>query len=795
MARDLVDDIGFIKPEIYFRLRDAMASDVTPILVVGRGGSGKSTLLELLQADWIADDRPSCFVNLDQISREDDLILSVRTLLLQEEAVDLGETSVVASSGRRALDSLVRQINHMPRTPLILLDGLDEVTGNADVLRFVRLISDQTDARIVVSSRLASGNPEAQRLFRGIFQVPPLSKAEIEALLSRHASVAEHAPLDEILDVSGGLPLFVELMGQQVASGDTWNSFLSALGRRWEVKDHSLTLTLAQQLRNLAPDPAMQRALAVLAILDRPMTVAEMSSLGLVDPGQLPSNVIRIDAGKISFVHRAIGESVLREFGIYPKPGTRLGDLKFGAEEAERDVLFRKKYIDLPGFDALSSTEKSIVIGDRGTGKSAMFAQLESRESTNSPGEPDHVVPIGYPADLLKKFETNGEELRTADQFRAGWLTLIAHALAGAVPAKLSRSDRKIAARLAELVGDPPPPAGMVGRMFRRARTAFRRSSIKLKLGPVAIEPAGANSDSRSSMVELSSFIERVSVAASGSGKNVIIAIDRLDEIHKYDRELQERAVQGLFLAEGYLAQYKPVKLIIFLRSDLFRTYDIQEKNKLISRSAEISWSKSDLVRFLVDRVLSNASLQGLADFIDCIPGDATDVALKAIFPAEIEGLGAEEWLWEWLENGNGAVSPRQLVLLLLRAVQAPGFVTTPVTSFPIFPAGALRWAMDKLSELSFNELIDDFRVAPTFLSNCKAGRIDTIDLATMGALFSAEEGAAAKQIDVLERLGFLERVVVEAADGQHKSQLQVPALFTRGWTIALESGGGLARG
>ena len=34
----------------------------------------------------------------------------------------------------------------------------------------------------------------------------------------------------------------------------------------------------------------------------------------------------------------------------------------------------------------------------------------------------------------------------------------------------------------------------------------------------------------------------------------------------------------------------------------------------------------------------------------------------------------------------------------------------------PILPSGALQWGMNQLSELSFKELVDDFRVAPTRL-------------------------------------------------------------------------------
>src|SRR5262249_41446958 len=156
----------------------------------------------------------------------------------------------------------------------------------------------------------------------------------------------------------------------------------------------------------------------------------------------------------------------------------------------------------------------------------------------------------------------------------------------------------------------------------------------------------------------------------------------------------------------------------------------IQEKNKLVSRSVSISWTKPQLLRFIVDRVLTNPCLHPLRKLISSIPDDAHDVAMAAIFPREIEGMPAAEWLWEWMENGNGDVSPRQLVLLLILAAQSPAAQGVKMDRLPVFSLAALQWGMDRLSELSFKELIDDFRVAPTFLSNCRAGRLTSFELA-----------------------------------------------------------------
>jgi hypothetical protein len=309
---------------------------------------------------------------------------------------------------------------------------------------------------------------------------------------------------------------------------------------------------------------------------------------------------------------------------------------------------------------------------------------------------------------------------------------------------------------------------------------------VKIKLGPVMIEPAGKSgaSGNTASSIDLRAFIKDAASSLAASGKIALVPLDRVDEIHKYDRDLQQKAVQGLFLAEGDLAQFAGISLVIFLRSDLFKIYDIQEKNKLVSRSMTISWTKPQLLQFLVDRVLSNPCLHRLKDLIRSIPDDAHDVALAAILPTEIEGMSAAEWLWECMENGNGDVSPRQLILLLILAAQSPVAQQAKMDRLPIFPLVALQWGMDQLSELSFKELVDDFRVAPTFLANCRAGRVASFELARVESLFSKDEGPISVQVERLERLGFLERVILQNSDGTKFTQFEVPKLFTRSWGL-----------
>lgn len=86
------------------------------------------------------------------------------------------------------------------------------------------------------------------------------------------------------------------------------------------------------------------------------------------------------------------------------------------------------------------------------------------------------------------------------------------------------------------------------------------------------------------------------------------------------------------------------------------------------------------------------------------------------------------------------------------------------------------------LSELSFSETVNDFRVAKSFLMSCRAGKLDVFRLAEVSGLFDESEGSIGRQVELLERLGVLERLVVAEENGERVAKFRIPPLYTRCW-------------
>jgi hypothetical protein len=98
-----------------------------------------------------------------------------------------------------------------------------------------------------------------------------------------------------------------------------------------------------------------------------------------------------------------------------------------------------------------------------------------------------------------------------------------------------------------------------------------------------------------------------------------------------------------------------------------------------------------------------------------------------------------------------------------------------------LFSEKEVAQAMTRLSELSYQEVISDFRAATGFVRNCRSGKIMEFKLEDVQTLFDKDEGSVVLQLERLERLGFLARTIVKEGDSL-VPRFRIPRLFARCW-------------
>jgi hypothetical protein len=684
-----------------------------------------------------------------------------------------------AASLKRASDRL--------SSPVLLLDALDESVHPGRMASAIEQVSlELDDWKFVVATRRESAS-QIRRFGRfGVLELRGFANEDAAALLREYAPSLPADIIDRITEFTGGNPLLIQVVARDLrrsASLDGEAGAASSLENALEW--------LVNEAINNSPDPAKKgRLLEELALAggrDRIAGLASKTQLTedevkrLLDAPRARALVVfDEEAETAALFHETLREVILSRRIL--KSRFRLADLKFGAEEAERDELLDASYVQRSGAEAILGQRRSIVVGDRGSGKSAIFRKLAESAAADQPLNTT-ICPVTNTGDLLHKILADEKAWLDTDALRAAWLVIIASAAAKVIPASAPKKLRRDAAAIRAALGFPAEPASLAIRTLRSAGRILGGTTLKFTVGPAELEvqlPSGSGGRPGRVSVDIGIFLHDANRFLGTSGRRVVMMLDRIDETFKYDRARQQAVVQALLQAEAHVSLLHDIRLIVFLRTDLFELYDIQEKNKLVSRTLTLSWEEEEWLQVLVRRFLANEPLQHLARRLRIADADAdVRAALEVLFPAEIEWQPVDRWLIDSLRNGNGDVSPRLAVLLLYLARERAARPDDVVSTLPLFSAAEAGEAMTKLSDLSFSEVVNDFKVAPSFVQNCRAGKLETFALADVRELFDEAEGKISDQVRLLERLGFLERIVWER-DGTRTSLFRIPRLYRR---------------
>jgi hypothetical protein len=403
------------------------------------------------------------------------------------------------------------------------------------------------------------------------------------------------------------------------------------------------------------------------------------------------------------------------------------------------------------------------------------------------------VVPCDDPTSIIQNNTFFDDQNGTPEKFKLFWLLYIS-LLSGVAIYKqgiyINPANWKDLTDILKNAGFTDLIEGTDTSLFKPILDLITKIGSKVSFSiagiPITLEPsAELKSEKMNVSVDISKLQELSNLIAFNLGQRLIILIDKVDEIFKYEREKQEKFVQGLFLAITHLTKYSNLTLTVFLRTDIFQIYDIQEKNKFVSRSLNLTWNQQDILRMLIRRLGTNKVFQGIRPFLK-IDGNESEVKIRLllmiVFPEQVEGLPFVEWITKMLRNGKNHISPRQIILFLV--ILKDILINSPSSTkqVPIFNDTDVKQAITHLSELSYDEILSDFRISPTFIRNCRAGKISEFTIDEVKNLFSEKEGSMIFQLDLLEKLGIIERVVKLDTEKGFISKFKFPDLYTRCW-------------
>jgi hypothetical protein len=307
-----------------------------------------------------------------------------------------------------------------------------------------------------------------------------------------------------------------------------------------------------------------------------------------------------------------------------------LNDFDFGQADAKEDSLLSECLCITPAFDEFLSGKKDIVIGERGTGKSALFRLIKDGEcgfykktASKNKAKKQILVPIDeelyYQATkekIASLFNSATFDIETKYQFC--WELFILLRVVSKLKSEFSSSE--VISEIYNNLNNVFDIKNRVNSIFDVLSNTKKTIGVKidnLQTGYAtpnfyaSIEPSlnSCGNDDKEIFLTVDEYKEKLNDFLAQHNSIVYVLIDKLDEfVVKEEYDTQKKALQSLLLCQRGYASYQNIKLRPFIRTDLFHKLDFEALgyDKVIAKTVELKWSPEDIRKFIARRVLYN---------------------------------------------------------------------------------------------------------------------------------------------------------------------------------------------
>ena len=344
-------------------------------------------------------------------------------------------------------------------------------------------------------------------------------------------------------------------------------------------------------------------------------------------------------------------------------------DIKdFGAIDAENDVDLLKNFYKTDVIDQIEKGEKTIVIGRKGTGKSAIYTYMCNEHKKESV----KLVLNDYPWQLHDKFRN--EVVSERECYVNSWIFLIyieiAKKMISDEESIWSSSERREIRRLKRWL---KRNWGSIDFDYKENLNP-KESKTTLNLSPQIMgnglggiaKEISRNNNIGQSLSVYNQKLEKILSRLLGTYCNKIyLAFDQLDLAYSSDDKGYINKLIGLLLATyQFYKKFQNVRVVLFLRSDIFNNITFQDKNKI----------KDNLVVFLDWDAGKEEGSMSLKKFIAIriknalgLNNENFDFCWDSIF--DNSKIGRNQYKWNYIAERT-FLRPRDVIKFLNLAIE-----------------------------------------------------------------------------------------------------------------------------
>jgi hypothetical protein len=321
--------------------------------------------------------------------------------------------------------------------------------------------------------------------------------------------------------------------------------------------------------------------------------------------------------------------------------------LSFGKDDAESDLtvgLLRESFLPTYAYDVALDGRKSLIIGRKGSGKSAICRRLMTKDGYD--GATILITPDDAAGDEIRRFELQGLSGDTAKSLiwrylfavqAAGQLSLHARRVHGRRAPASVRALRKFLRTNDELADE------QLYDRIRRGVSRLQSASLSLKAFGVVeagIGVAGASEGARASR-QLQVLERGVAAAFTDLGcarehSALLFLVDQLEQVWTVDQDSHAMVIGLLLAAKHIIAEYDAnLRCALFLRADIYDTLNFADADRFHGDEVRITWDRAGLRALALAR--AGASLE-------C---PLTERQLWGeVFPATVQGEPTADYLF-----------------------------------------------------------------------------------------------------------------------------------------------------
>ncbi len=388
------------------------------------------------------------------------------------------------------------------------------------------------------------------------------------------------------------------------------------------------------------------------------------------------------------------------------EPHKVLAALNFGRVDAESDTRFENCFIGTDMLRHVLKPQHSLVLGSKGSGKSAAFRLLCTDKEKLRPLLPKEYtdvfcIPVYglYNEEYVYGSEFRDMKSDSIDEFRYFWLMIIGLKTVAIIAddpkikeiVSKSKSDKlketyKIIQQVVNDLGLGQEKS-TVGRLKQRVMQIVK-PKIRDKRESEPMQLLLSEEFKRKTGMSVTAVLDKIDSLLQEIHCIAWLMLDKLDLLFIDDFDKLKSSITGLVqLLIEQSNRFKSIHFKIFLRSDIYRQLRIVNKSHLVSYTSEMKWTDSLLLKLLVSRAVAEPIVR---DYCEEMTGDPVTVAdiingseedvLKYFYTIFESTMGSDNvdpdipflhtWMLRNLTDGMSNVYPREQIHLGNLAVE-----------------------------------------------------------------------------------------------------------------------------